>query len=330
MSGPLQQLVRKRGYRERGQATHRAHKYKSLEKKRDWQQRSRRYKRQQELLQHLSEKARTKNPNEFNCKQLRAEQIGGGIEGVKSKNAGLVRLARADASAAFAAHSPAAAAAAAAEVLRTSALSSLVSKRSASRLKETKKQLAKAQEKAISGAAALLQLKEQILRQQVKKHAALLGRGFVKGGRSNKHILLESDTEGDSDAQEETRQEQQQQQQEEEAAARGESDASESESDSECRWLQMAKKPRRQRPSAAATGSPIESSESEGEDAGDSAEAYQQMQKALLHAQRLRRLQQQLQQHRDEQKGGRRRQVVVRDSDGKETKTTKWFLERKK
>lgn len=326
MAGPLQQLVHKRGYRERKQAAHRSHKHKTLEKKRDWQQRSRRYKKQQKLLQHLSEKARTKNPNEFSCKLLRAQQIGGGVDGIKTKNAGLVRLARADAAAAFAARTPAGAAAAVEEVLRTSALSSLVSKRSASRLQQTKRQLKRARESAASGAAALLQLKEQTLRQRVKKQAAALGRGFVKGGKPNKHILLDKGQEDECSETEKTTLLGQQQQ---EGAKDEFSDVSES--DSQCRWLLMAKTRRRQPEPAPAEKNKSSGGErtSEG-DVPDSAKPYQEMHKALLHAQRLRRLQQQLQQHREEQKGGRRKQIVTKGKDGKEIKCTKWFLERKK
>ncbi|XP_022588873.2 U3 small nucleolar RNA-associated protein 11 [Cyclospora cayetanensis] len=332
MAGSLQQLVRKRGYRERGQAAHRTHKHKTLEKKKDWQQRSRRYKQQQQLLQHLSEKARTRNPNEFCCKLLRAHQIGGGADGLKSKNAGLVMLARGDVAAATAARSPAAAAAAAAEVLRTASRSSLVSTRSAKKLQHTKKQLVKAQEKAASGAAALLQLKEQTLRQRVKKQAVTLGQGFVCTQAGRQHLILHTDSEAsDSDEAEGNTSQQMQRK----AAAESMSDSSES--DSECRWLELAKKPRQQRIAAMTVveemdgevDSKSEQSESE-DDRKEGEAAYKQMHSALLHAQRLRRLQLQLQQQRDNQKPGKRRQVVVKGTDGKEIKTTKWFMERKK
>ncbi|KAL8272976.1 hypothetical protein Esti_003144 [Eimeria stiedai] len=325
---PLQQLVRKRAYRERGQVAHKAHKHQFLEKKKDWQQRARRYKQQQQLLQRLAEKARTRNPQEFSCKQLRAQQEGGGSQGLSSKNAGLVRLARADAAAAAAARSPAAAAAAEAEVLRLSSRVSLVSTRSEERLRETRKQLLAAKERAAATAAALLQLKQQTLLQQVKKHAAVLGAGFGKAcsHKPRSHVLFQSDTEGDSDSDKEKPQQQQQQREEKDASL-----WDQSESDSECRWLQMARK-KRHTPRAAAAAAAAAAAESSDSDGPETAkESYERMQSSLMHAQRLRRLQQQLQQHRDEQKKGRRRQVTVRDSvSGKETRCTQWFLERKK
>lgn len=354
MTPSLKQAVRRRGYRERTQAPQRAHVYKTLEKKRGWRERSIRYRRQQKLIQHLAEKARTRNPAEFSCKLLNASQIGGGVDGLKSKRAGLVALAQRDAEDASR-KTPGAAAQALAELGRRASASVLVSERSQRRLQRQTRAAKDALEEASRRARRLLMLKEQTLRRRLKKQATLLAADCgarvsrsVGGSSASRHKFFEDDSETDSEASVSNAavETAEAPPPAEGAEPQGHSSSGE---ESDNPWFARAQgvDGGEQEDSSGASAREASSSEEEdsqqeedfqhlggGEEpssrARPKAEELLRLEKTLKHTQRLRLLNERLERQSEERSRGRRRSIRVAHEDGHTTKVSKWFFERKK
>nr|PIM01290.1 Utp11 [Toxoplasma gondii COUG] len=340
-------LIKRRMYRERLQDSRRRQKYPFLEKKQDWRVRSRRYKTQQRLIGHLAEKARTRNAEEFSFRMLKAKQVGGGVDKLRSKNAGQTFLLTPE-QAAFAQSS-----------------AQILSRRGQAKIQERRKGRRKREAEACRLDQKLVDLKRQTLRKRIEKtltHAAVLaGQADPRGGQS---VSLE-DSDGDARgrARAETESELEDQSEEEaesgeEAESEGEQETesegeeeTESEEEGRCRWLsrQRGGQTKTEEEGDSSSASDGESSDADSADFGSSDEEPLQSRKAdkkkaganlaprtwlesleqdTLHARRLSKLAAKLQLKSDLAGKGRRKLVSAGHSGA--PSVYKWATERKK
>lgn len=173
-SSSAKNAVPRRTYRERQQAGRRLLRFPFLEKKKDWQLRSRRWKARQQLLQHLAEKARCRNEEEFAFRMLKAKQVGGGVDGLGGKKtSGGTYLLTADQAA----------------VSSSSCSSQLVSAAAQQKV-ERRRHRAAAEQQQLQQNLRFLQHKQQVLRRRMQKTVAGAAAAVYCASSSSSHTAV--------------------------------------------------------------------------------------------------------------------------------------------